>query len=282
MFDVRRSFSILRGLSPPGGGSSARRSGCRRPGRFRVLPVRAGVEIVEGGAHGGEGEKQDVDDGNQKPEAEPEVKGQAAQEKPQAAAEGELPPGRDQVRVVPGPGLLEFSGMWTVAGSFEPGSGTVTVVDGCADGPAVVNGDNGFYNFIITSSRGQEVKFEAGTTQTISNRFQSTGQDGMRTLLRSTAAGQAAFVCLDPGGTQMVEAIDVADNRVPDLNECQHLAPGDPSDHNSVDSGNTFGWFDNTGSGVPVPTLGRAGAAVLALLSLLLGGLAIRRLSAQT
>ncbi len=179
-------------------------------------------------------------------------------------------------------GLLEFSGMWTVAGSFEPGSGTVTVVDGCADGPAVVNGDNGFYNFIITSSRGQEVKFEAGTTQTISNRFQSTGQDGMRTLLRSTAAGQAAFVCLDPGGTQMVEAIDVADNRVPDLNECQHLAPGDPSDHNSVDSGNTFGWFDNTGSGVPVPTLGRAGAAVLALLSLLLGGLAIRRLSAQT
>jgi hypothetical protein len=59
------------------------------------------------------------------------------------------------------------------------------------------------------------------------------------------------------------------------------LAPGDPGDYNSVDSGNTFGWFDDTG-GVPVPALGLAGASVLVLLLLLLGGRALRRRSADT
>jgi hypothetical protein len=117
-------------------------------------------------------------------------------------------------------GLLAFSGTWTAEGSFEPGSGTVAVADDCTGEPAVINGDNDFYNLTIACSSGKAVRFEAGTTQRIGNRFAAAGEAGMRTVLRSTAAGRAAFVCLAPGGTQFFDWIDVADNRVPDLARC--------------------------------------------------------------
>jgi hypothetical protein len=154
--------------------------------------------------------------------------------------------------------VLSLSGDWDNAGTFNAGTSTVQMVDGCALLSSVVVGDTSFANLSISTTSAKQVSFTAGSTQTVTGLLTLLGSAGSLLQIRSTLNGVAAF--FDVSGTSSASFVDVQDN---------DAQPGNDIvlDANSVKGSNTPGWT----FGIPVPLLGPVALTLLALLLLVSG-----------
>lgn len=145
--------------------------------------------------------------------------------------------------------LLQVAGDWDNAGTFNAGSSSVNLVDGCGLLSATIGGNSTFATLAMTTASGKLFQFEAGSTQTVTQSLSIQGADGDLLEIRSTLDGSEAF--LDSQGTQSVAYVDVKDNH----------AVGDqiPLMLSSLISGNALGWI------LAVPALPASGLALLAL-----------------
>lgn len=161
---------------------------------------------------------------------------------------------------------LQVAGDWDSAGSFNPSTSTVQLVDGCGLLSAVVAGNTTFANLDMTTTSGKLYRFESGSTQTVTSALTLLGAEANLLTIRSTIDGSEAF--LDVQGSVSADFVDVQDN---DASAGNPIALGP----DSVKGSNTSGWL----SLAAVPGLGALGLALLGL-SLLWGGrraLALRR-----
>lgn len=135
---------------------------------------------------------------------------------------------------------IELAGTWDNRGTFEAGTGTVLLDDGCgAPEIASVLGSNTFFDLRVITSTGKTVLFEAGATQTILDGLTLMGAPGNRLVIRSTMPGQQAFLNLLPSASQLIDYVDVADNGATG----QVLVMNTEVSAHSVDRGNTSRWF---------------------------------------
>jgi hypothetical protein len=128
---------------------------------------------------------------------------------------------------------LELSGDWDNQGTFDAGTSTVRMVDGCALLSAVVSGKSSFHNFVVESAGGKQIRFEAKTTQQVTNLLSFAGVLGSLLQIRSTADGTPAY--LEAAGASSATYVDVQDN---------DATPGSPIvlGSDSVKGPNTPGW----------------------------------------
>ena len=139
---------------------------------------------------------------------------------------------------------IRLGGSWNDQGTFDAGTGTVVFEDGCVPNMSSITGSSTFFDLQITTSTGKTVDFEAAATQTVIDALTLQGAAGNLLVLRSSMPGQQAFLKLDPGGSQNIDYVDVADNDATG----QTLAAG----AHSVDSGNTTNWsFVTSASATP-------------------------------
>ena len=64
---------------------------------------------------------------------------------------------------------LQVAGDWDNAGTFNAGTSTVQLVDGCGLASAVIAGDTTFANLDMTTTSGFLYSFISGTTQTVTS-----------------------------------------------------------------------------------------------------------------
>ena len=161
---------------------------------------------------------------------------------------------------------LQLSGDWDNAGSFNAGTSTVQIADGCSLLSGVVAGNTSFAGLSITSTSARLVSFEAGSTTTVTGDLTLAGESGSLLQIRSTLGGSPAF--LNALGTSTAAFVDVDDNDASGGNVIS-LGP------ESVTGSNTPGWK----FAALVPVLGALGLALLGLWLLWIGrgALALRR-----
>ncbi len=145
---------------------------------------------------------------------------------------------------------LEVAGDWDNAGSFNAGTSTVQLVDGCGLASAVIAGDTTFANLDMTTTSGFLYSFTAGSTQTVTSLLTLPGAAGNLLTIRSTQ--EVSF--LDVQGSSNADFVDVQDN---DASLGNDIALGS----NSVKGSNTPGWI----AAALVPALGALGLALHAL-----------------
>jgi hypothetical protein len=153
---------------------------------------------------------------------------------------------------------LSLAGDWANAGAFNPGSGTVQMVDGCALVGGVVSGNTSFAGLSLITGSAKQVSLAAGSTQSVTGLLSLQGAPDNRLVLRSTASGSPAF--LNATGGSSVGFLDVDDI---DATGGHHILLSG----NSVKGPNTPGWQ----LGIPVPVLAPLSLGVLALLLLATG-----------
>ena len=159
-------------------------------------------------------------------------------------------------------GSLEFGGDWINSGGVIAGTSTVAVIDECSDGSITFDGSSEFYNLTMMTTEGKTVYLESGEEQAVANNLVFKGAPGNFLTLRSSTPGAKTFTSLDPGGTQLIDWVDVKDNHAEF--PFQHIAPDLPGVFNSVDSGGNLRWFLYA----PVPVL--SGLGILLLVALML------------
>ena len=148
---------------------------------------------------------------------------------------------------------LEVAGDWDNAGSFNAGTSTVQMVDGCGLLSAVITGDTTFANLDMTTTMGKEYQFTAGSTQTVTQFISLVGTAGNLLRLRSTTDCVKAFIDNQSGSFGDfvdVDCIGVMTNPI-------FLGPNSVIGPNSQGMGFLFM--------VMVPALGVLGLALLAL-----------------
>jgi hypothetical protein len=150
---------------------------------------------------------------------------------------------------------LSLAGDWDNAGTFNAGTSTVAMVDGCSLFGSVVSGNTSFSKLSLETTTAKQVSFAAGSTQTATGLFSIQGALGNRLVLRSTAGGSPAFLNATGGNTATF--VDVDDIDATAGNDI-FIPP------NSVKGPNTPGWL----LGIPVPLLGPIALGALALLLL--------------
>ena len=148
---------------------------------------------------------------------------------------------------------LEVAGDWDNAGSFNAGTSTVKMVDGCGLASAVIAGDTTFANLEMTTTTGFLYSFDSGSTQTVTSSLTLLGDTGNLLTIRSTLDGSEAF--LNVQGSSSGDFVDVQDNDATGGNAIT-LGP------NSVLGTNIPGWLSAV---PPVPALGALGLGALAL-----------------
>jgi hypothetical protein len=153
---------------------------------------------------------------------------------------------------------LSLSGDWDNAGTFNAGSSTVQMVDGCALFSGVVTGNTSFASLAISTNTAKQVSFTAGSTQSVTGLLSLLGAASNLLKIRSTVNGSVAF--FNVSGTSNASFVDVQDNDALAGNDI-----GLPA--NSVKGPNTPGWL----FGIPVPLLGPVALGILALLLLASG-----------
>jgi hypothetical protein len=134
-----------------------------------------------------------------------------------------------------GSGLIELSGDWLVQGTFQPGNGTVRVIDSVA-GVSHLRGSNAFSALSLTSTLGKHIVLEPGSVQTISQLLTISGTAAHPIQIERSPTGPAAEVNLLPGGAQSIIHVGVSNVHATG----QPLAP---LQSNEGGSGNAFGWF---------------------------------------
>ena len=163
-----------------------------------------------------------------------------------------------------GQGIINLSGNWSNSGAFDPGSSDVNMKDGCKVTVATIAGNTTFHNLTITTASGRQINFTTSSTQGVNAGLTLNGIAGNLLKIRSTTAGSPGFLVLDDRGTQNIDHVDVRDNHAPLPG--QYLAPGLPSQFNSVDGGGNFRWFLYPAPPVnstDIPTLSPLGMAAL-------------------
>lgn len=161
--------------------------------------------------------------------------------------------------------LLSLSGNWVNEGPAAIDA-MVEWPDGCGVTDSSMLGSSVLRSLTVTSQIGRAIHLDINGEQRIGNSLILTGAPGMPVRLRSTDAGSFAQLSLDPGASQLIDSVDVANL---DSNAGQRIAPGRPIDFNSVQSGPVRNWFMLPA--VPVPTLGTTAMALLILLIIMLG-----------
>ncbi len=146
---------------------------------------------------------------------------------------------------------LEVAGEWANAGTFNAGTSTVEMVDGCGLTSAVVSGDTTFANLNMTTTSGKHYSFTAGSTQTVTGSLTLLGAAENLLAIDSTVSGSEAF--LDVQGTSSADFVFVEDN---DATAGNPITMG----LNSTKGSNTEGWV----AAALVPALGALGIALLA------------------
>jgi hypothetical protein len=142
---------------------------------------------------------------------------------------------------------IRIGGNWDNQGTFDAGTGTVIFEDGCVPNMSSIAGSNTFFALQTMTSAGKTVDLEAAVTQTVLDALTLLGTVGNLLVLRSSMPGQQAFLTLQPGGSQNIDYVDVADIGATG----QTLVAG----ANSVDSGNTTNWsFLGVPSATPTST----------------------------
>jgi hypothetical protein len=129
---------------------------------------------------------------------------------------------------------LQLSGDWDNTGTFNAGTSTVLITDGCSLLSGIVNGSTSFNNLTLSTSTAKQVTFTAGSTQTVNGAFNASGASGFLLLIRSTVNGVKAF--LNVQGTSSTSYVDVQDNSA---------VPGNniALDSSSIKGSNTPGWL---------------------------------------
>lgn len=165
---------------------------------------------------------------------------------------------------------IRIAGNWNNQGTFDAGTGTVVFEDGCVPNRSSITGSNTFFDLTVLTSSGKTVQFQATATQTVLDALTLQGTAGNLLVIRSSNPGQQAFLNLEPGGSQNIFNVDVADNGATG----QVLA----ARAHSVDSGNTTRWSFVT-SLAPAPALSGIGKLVAIVVLLLVAGarMALRR-----
>lgn len=146
-----------------------------------------------------------------------------------------------------GAGTLSVGGTLSNAGTFNAGAGTVVLNDGCAGGTSQLSGDMVFQNLTLSSVTGRTFVIPAGSHITVLGMLTLQGTGAQSIQLVSSGAG-TAVIQLGPAAVVNRNFANVAGN---------------------VQIGAAI-----AGGAAPIPTLG---TPALLLLSVLLGGLALRR-----
>jgi hypothetical protein len=173
--------------------------------------------------------------------------------------------------VLGGSGSITLSGNWTLSptGQYVPGTSSVRFDETCGAGASTISARTSFYDVHFTSTSGKNFVFEANSTQTISHLFEFTGTASAPSQFRSSAAGQVAFIDLQPSGTQVISHVGVTDVWAIG----QLLAPFET---NEGGGGNARRWFgDPNVVQQPIPAIGNA--ALVALAAMLAGAGALAR-----
>jgi hypothetical protein len=173
-----------------------------------------------------------------------------------------------------GSGAINLSGNWSDLGSFIAGTSLVNFIDG-GSAQAIFAGATTFYTASFSSTTGKNYLFPVGLTQTFTNSLTILGTAAQGIQFRSTAAGQAAFVNLQPSGTQNINFVGVSNVHATG----QPLAPTQTNDGGTGDAVGWFGLLAVAVAAVPAPLLSPFG---LLLLGLLLMGLARKFRSLST
>ena len=173
---------------------------------------------------------------------------------------------------------LDFGGNWTAA-TFQEVPGEVHWREQCDRTEGSLLGDNRFASLSVTTNSGVLRRLDADGEQTVTESLRLIGGE-MPLMLRSTVAGQSARLTVPLPATWSIRSVDVAD-----INSSggQGLAPGDPSNSQSQDSGGNSNWFLGAVA-LPIPLLGWPGLLLLVLTSLAIGRrrLAVRSLTSKT
>jgi hypothetical protein len=106
---------------------------------------------------------------------------------------------------------LSVSGDWVngAGGTFNAGTSTVFLFDGCGNTDVSISGDTTFSTLILLSSTGKTYRLESGSTQTVDVELTITGAEGDLLVLGSTLPGNEAFVSLQ--GTASIDFVTVSD-----------------------------------------------------------------------
>ncbi len=150
---------------------------------------------------------------------------------------------------------LQVAGDWDNAGTFNAGTSTVQMVDGCGLLSAVVAGDTTFANLDMTTTSGFLYSFASGSTQTVTGALALQGAAANRLTIRSTLGGSEAF--LNVQGSSSADFVDVQDN---DATAGSPISLGP----NSVKGSNSPAW----NFALVIPALGILGLTLLAALLL--------------
>lgn len=170
-------------------------------------------------------------------------------------------------------GSISLAGDWSNGGSFNAGTGGVSIVDDAACAPAsVVSGNSSFHTLSVTSTTGKLVQFTAGSQQTVQSALTLTGTAGTPLRIESTTPGSvSADINLLTGPTITQTLSDLAVRGMSASG--QWLAAGQINQG----AGPVNRWFGTPtppGGIAPVPTLSSWGLVGLALT---LGALAARQ-----
>jgi hypothetical protein len=166
--------------------------------------------------------------------------------------------------------VLQLSGNLANRGTLSPGSGSVRVVDGCTIITSIFSGASRFYGLAVNTSIGRTLTLPAAVTQAVASSLSLTGSAGAPLVIKSSVAGSAANIDLAANATQLIAYVDVADNHAVSA----PIAQGTPASFNSVDGGNTDGWFGKAAAAptVAIPTLSFSSLAWLSLMVLAIAG----------
>jgi hypothetical protein len=168
-----------------------------------------------------------------------------------------------------GSGSINLSGDWTNQGTFNAQTGSVNITDGCGTTVSRVTGGSTFNQFSATTTTGKQLQPAAGSAQTFSGGLTLGGSGSDRLLVRTSAPGTTAAFTLNPGASQSISGVDVADI---DSSAGESIGNGPPERFDSVDSGNNTNWFVSAIQEImPVDTLPAPLIALMALLILILG-----------
>lgn len=164
-------------------------------------------------------------------------------------------------------GSLHLGGDWTNRGTVVPNFCALTL-DGAGGTTQHIRGSSTFYGLGVTPGPSRTIAFEAGTTQTITGYMYLNGDVNQHLLIRSSVNGSAAMLTGTFSGSG--DYLDIQDSSV-----VGHAAIN-PT--NSINRGNTSGWFTSAGSpaitAISPNTGSTLGATTVTITGVNLGGYA--------
>ena len=137
-------------------------------------------------------------------------------------------------------GSVGLTRAWDNHGTFIAENSSVTISDGCGSGEAQIRGNSAFADFTAETNSGRPLVVESGSTQVFGSSLHLSGEPTLKLAVRASKTGEPASFVLAESADQAVEGVDVADN---DATFGQTIAPGEPEEFLSANSGNVANWF---------------------------------------